>query len=227
MNATTVAADGLVTFTISLSNTGSANATVRYTDTLPAAVDWVSGNVTGTVSVNAGASTSRTIVARAKRNLSNGVTFTNTVAINDGVHAVFNRTSPVVTVQAPNLSGSQRLINKQVFEPGEAITYTLRLINSGSLGTNVRYTVTLPSEVVTPTGALSGTIFVNAGATVTPTVIVAQVRSGLAAGTTFQARVSLNDGYHPVFSLNFPQAAIHSFNTYLPLLMRNQSSRSG
>ena len=35
VNATTVPAGGLVTFTISLSNTGSANATVRYTDTLP------------------------------------------------------------------------------------------------------------------------------------------------------------------------------------------------
>jgi uncharacterized repeat protein (TIGR01451 family) len=224
VNATTVAADGLVTFTITLTNTGTAQATVRYTDTLPATVDWVSGNVTGTVSVNVGASASRTIVARAKRNLSNGVTFINTVAINDGVHAAFNRTSPNVTVQAPNLSGSQGLINKQVFEPGEAITYTLRLVNSGSLGTNVHYTVTLPSEVVTPTGALSGIVFVNAGATVTPTVIVAQVRSGLATGTTFQARVSLNDTYHPVFSLNFPQCAIHNFNIYLPLLMRDYPS---
>jgi uncharacterized repeat protein (TIGR01451 family) len=224
VNAATVAAGGLVTFTISLSNTGSANATVRYTDTLPSSVDWVSGNVTGTVSVNAGASTSRTIVARAKRNLSNGVTFTNTVALNDGLHATFNRTAPIVTVQAPNLSSSQRLINKQVFEPGEAITYTLRLINSGALGTSVRYTITLPAEVVTPTGQLTGTVSVGAGVTATPIVVIAQVRSDLAAGTAFQAQVAINDGYHPVFSLNFPQAAVHDFNTYLPLLMRNYPS---
>ncbi len=221
VNAATAQAGGLVTFTITLNNTGTANATVRYTDTLPAAVDWVSGNVTGTVSVNAGASASRTIVARAKRNLTNGVTFNNTVAINDGVHAVFNRTSPNVTVQAPNLSGSQRLINQTVFEPGEAITYTLRLINSGALGANVRYTVTLPSEVVTPTGALSGTLFVTAGATVTPTVIVAQVRSDLMEGTTFQAGLDINDGYHPVFALPFPSAVIHGFSTYLPVMVHN------
>jgi uncharacterized repeat protein (TIGR01451 family) len=225
VNATTVPAGGLITFTIRLTNTGSANATVRSTDTLPAQLDWVSGALSGTLTVNAGTSTSHVIVARAKRNLSNGVTFTNTVAINDGVHAVLNRTSPVVTVQAPDLSGSQRLQNKQVFDPDEAITYTLRLVNSGSLGTNVRYTVTLPSEVVTPTGALSGTVFVNAGATVTPTVIVAQVRSGLATGTTFQARVSLNDTYHPVFSLNFPQAVIHGFNTFLPLVVNQYPDR--
>jgi uncharacterized repeat protein (TIGR01451 family) len=224
VNATTVAADGLVTFTISLSNTGSANATVRYTDTLPSFVDWVSGNVTGTVSINAGASTSRTIVARAKRNLSNGVTFTNTVAINDGVHAVFNSPSPVVTVQAPNLSGSQRLTNKQVFEPSEAITYTLRLINSGALDTSVRYTITLPAEVVTPTGPLTGTVNVEAGVTATPIVVVAQVRSDLAAGATFQAQVAINDGYHSVFSLNFPQTVVHGFNTYLPLLLRDYPS---
>jgi len=60
--------------------------------------------------------------------------------------------------------------------------------------------------------------------TATPIVVVAQVRSDLATGTTFQARVSLNDDYHPAFSLNFLQAVIHGFNTYLPLLMRNYPS---
>ena len=64
---------------------------MRYTDTLPTAVDWVSGSITGTVSVNVGASASRTIVARAKRNLSNDVAFTNTVAIYDGAYVVFRR----------------------------------------------------------------------------------------------------------------------------------------
>ncbi|HTP08934.1 MAG TPA: hypothetical protein VMP08_11830 [Anaerolineae bacterium] len=218
VNATIVQAGNLLTFTISLSNTGTTTATVRYTNTLPSSVDWVSGNVTGTTSINAGATTLRTIVTRAKRNLANGATFNNTVAIADGVHVAFTRTSPNVTVQAPNLSSSQRLINKQVFEPGEAITYTLRLINSGGLGTTVRYTITLPSQVITPTGALSGTISVNAGAIVTPTVIVAQVRSDLAPGTVFQAQAAVNDDYHPAFLLSFPPAAIHAFNTYLPLI---------
>jgi uncharacterized repeat protein (TIGR01451 family) len=219
VNATTVAAGNLLTFTISLSNTGNTTATVRYTDTLPAAVDWVSGNITGTLNLNAGATTTRVIVVRAKRNLINGATFSNTVALNDGVHAAFNRASPHVTVQAPNLSGSQGFINKTVFEPGEAVTFTLRLVNSGALGANVRYTLTLPAEVVTPTGALSGTIFVNAGATVTPTVVAAQVRSGLAPGTTFQAQAAINDGYHPVFALNFPSAAVGAFNVFLPLVV--------
>jgi uncharacterized repeat protein (TIGR01451 family) len=219
VNAATVAAGNLITFTIAVSNTGNTTATVRYTDTLPSAVDWVSGSVSGTLSLNAGATTSRVIVARAKRNLANGSTFNNTVALNDGVHTVLNRTSPNVTVQAPNLSGSQRLINKQVFEPGEAVTFTLRLVNSGALGANVRYTITLPAEVISPTGALSGTMFVNAGATVTPTVVVAQVRSDVVTGT-FQVRVAINDDYHPVFSLNFPAAAIHAFYTYLPLILQ-------
>ena len=111
------------------------------------------------------------------------------------------------------------MTNKQVFEPGETITYTLRLINSGSVGTNVRYTITLPSEVVTPSGALSGTVFVNAGATVTPAVVVAQVRAGLARGTTFQAQAAIDDAYHPVYGLSFPATAIHAFYTHLPLVL--------
>ena len=221
VNAPTAQAGNLVTFTISLSNTGLANAAVRITDTLPSSIDWVSGALSRTLTVNAGSSTSQVIVARVKRNLPNGTPFNNTVAINDGVHAVFSRTSPNVTVQAPELSSSQRLINRQVFEPGEVITYTLRLVNSGSLGANVRYTVTLPSEVVTPTGVLSGTAYVNAGAAVTPTVIAARVKTDLTAGTTFQAQVNLDDGYHPVFALDFPQATIHAFYIHLPLVMRN------
>jgi hypothetical protein len=108
-----------------------------------------------------------------------------------------------------------------VFEPGDAVTYTLRLINSGALGTSVRYTITLPSEVVSPTGQLTGTVAVGAGVTAAPIVIVAQVRSGLASGTTFQPHVAINDGYQPVYLLSFPSAAVHGFNTFLPLMLNN------
>ena len=66
--------------------------------------------------------------------------FNNTVAINDGVHAVFNIASPNVTVQAPDLSTSLRTVNKSVFESGEYITYTLTLVNSGGMNATVRYT---------------------------------------------------------------------------------------
>ena len=54
-----------------------------------------------------------------------------------------------------------------------------------------------------------------------PTVVVAQVRAGLANGVTFHAHVDINDGYHPVYTLDFPVTAIHAFYTYLPLVMRN------
>jgi hypothetical protein len=84
----------------------------------------------------------------------------------------------------------------------------------------VRFTVTLPAEVVTPTGALSGAVFINAGTTLTPTVIVAQVKADLTPGAVFQAQVDIDDDYHPVYTLSFPQAAIHSFYSNLPLIMR-------
>ena len=97
------------------------------------------------------------------------------------------------------------LINQQVFEPGDAITYTLRLKSiPAALGTNARYTVTLPSEVVTPTAPCSGTIFVNAGATVTPTVIAA-LQWASPTGTVFQARVNLNDSTITLFYTRNPR----------------------
>ena len=225
VNATTVAAGGLVTFTIALSNTGQASASIRYTDTLPAQVDWVSGALSGTRSVSHGTlALPMTIVARAKRNLLNGTAFSNIVAINDGIHSVFNVASPNVTVQAPDLSTSTRTVNKSVFDPGERITYTLTLINSGGLGTTARYTVTLPAEVISPSGNLNGTMFVGAGTSVFPTVILAQVKADLADGTTFHASVDINDSYHAVYTLDFPKTAVSSFLTYLPVVMRDYSS---
>jgi uncharacterized repeat protein (TIGR01451 family) len=225
VNATTVQAGGLVTFTIVLSNTGLAAATVRYTDTLPAQVDRVSGALTGTASVGTGSlSAPMVIVARAKRNLVNGTVFNNTVAINDGVHPVFSIASPNVTVQSPDFSTSVRTVNKSVFEPGEYITYTLTLFNSGEMNATVRYTVTLATEVMSPTGALSGTVTASPESLLLPTVVVAQVRPGLANGVAFHAHVDINDGYHPVYTLDFPVTAIHAFYTYLPLVMRDYQS---
>ena len=224
VNATTVQAGSLVTFTITFSNTGQVSASVRYTDTLPAQVDWVSGALTGTASVGSGSlSVPMTIVARAKRDLRNGTVFNNAVAINDGVHAVFNIASPNVTVLAPDLSNSQRAVNKSVFEPEELITYTLTLVNSGGMDTTARYTVTFPAEVVSPSSNLSGTMFVGTGTSVIPTVIVARVRAGLANCTTFHASVDINDGYHSVYTLVFPETAVGSFCIYLPLVLRDYS----
>jgi uncharacterized repeat protein (TIGR01451 family) len=163
------------------------------------------------------------IVAQAKRDLRNGTVFNNIVEVNDGVHAVFNLASPNVTVQAPDLSASLRTVNKSVFESGEYITYTLTLVNSGGMNATVRYTLTLPAEVTWTSGALSGTLPVNAGASSSPLVVVAQVKVGLANGITFHNRVDIDDGYHPVFTLSFPESAIHAFLTRLPLVMRNYS----
>jgi uncharacterized repeat protein (TIGR01451 family) len=221
VNTSTAQVGDLVTFTITLSNTGTASATVRYTDTLPAQVDLESGLLNGTVTVNAGVATPVVIVARAKRNLTNGTMFSNTVAINDSVHVVFNIASPNVTVQAPDLSTSLRTMNKSVFESDEYITYTLTLVNSGGMNATVRYTVTLPTEVMSPTGALSGTVTASPGSLLLPTVVVARVRPGLVNGVTFHAHVDINEGYHPVYTLDFPVTAIHAFYTDLPLVMRN------
>jgi uncharacterized repeat protein (TIGR01451 family) len=220
VNASSVQVDSLVTFTLAFTNTGLASATVRYTDTLPAQVDWVSGALSGAMSVDDGASAWRVIVARVKRDAVHGMAFSNTVAVDDGVHAVFNLASPDVMVLAPDMTHSTRTVNKSLFEPGERITYTLALSNSGGVDTTARYTVTLPGEVISPSGDLSGTMFVGAGSAVLPVVMTGQVRDDLTDGTTLWARVDINDGYHAVYTLNFPVAAINAFYTYLPVVIK-------
>ena len=220
VNATSVPAGELVTFTITLSNTGQTDATVYCTDTLPSQLDWVSGALSGPLDVDAGASVSHVIVARAKRDLPDGAMFSNTVAINDSVHPVFTLASPDVTVLAPDLSNSSRTVNKHLFEPGEPITYTLMLFNSGGVGATVRYTVTLPGEVISPTGSLNGTAPVGAGTALLPMMIAGHVRDDVESGVRFQASVAINDGYHAVYSLDFPMAAVTASYIYLPIVLK-------
>lgn len=97
VSATQVEPGGLVTYTLVLSNTGNADAAVRYTDTLPAVLDWVSGKLTDTVVVSAGHTAPVTITARVNVEASDGITFENTATINDGFHVVLLR-SPATTV---------------------------------------------------------------------------------------------------------------------------------
>ncbi len=76
-----VAPGALITYTITLSNTGTAAAVITYTDTLPVGLTWISGPLTGTHSISAGRGLPIQIVARAGSNLSTTVRLTNTVLI--------------------------------------------------------------------------------------------------------------------------------------------------
>jgi len=90
-----------VTYTILLSNTGSLSANVHYTDTLPTELEWLNGIIeNGAVTVDAGKSVTRLILAQVKTQVGNSTVFYNTVGIDDGYHSILTRRSPPTAVSA-------------------------------------------------------------------------------------------------------------------------------
>src|SRR5438093_76531 len=166
-----VAAGGNLTYTLSYSNTGNANATgVVLTDTIPANTTFVSataggilasGAVTWSVgNLAAGASGSVQLVVRVASPLANGTSITNSTYSIDS-----NETSPVngaavstATLAGPTLSASMTDAPDPV-GAGANLTYTIAYTNSGATGaTGVVITDTVPANTTFVSATAGGTL---------------------------------------------------------------------
>src|SRR2546428_705210 len=201
-----VAAGGNLTYTLSYSNTGNANATgVVLTDTVPANTTFVSasadrtlGSGVGTWSpgnLSAGASGSVQMVVRVASPLANGTSITNSTYSIDS-----NETSPVsgasvstATLAGPTLSASMTDAPDPV-GAGANLTYTIAYTNSGATGaTGVVLTDTVPANTTFVSATAGGTLAsgvvtwspgnLAAGATGSVQMVV-RVASPLANGTS-------------------------------------------
>ncbi len=163
-----------ITYTLVISNSGDAVATdVRITDTLPAGV--IGNNVGVTQTIAAGESYTLTITGTVAQDVTASSTITN--------HAYYTHTSgndeasagfTVIDPPVLGISKSVALTNNPV-KPGDAITYTLVISNSGpSDATNVRITDTLPAGVIGNNVDVTQTIAAGESYTLTVTGTVAQ-----------------------------------------------------
>jgi uncharacterized repeat protein (TIGR01451 family)/fimbrial isopeptide formation D2 family protein len=139
-----------VKFTIAIQNTGAGDVTVNVSDQIPQGLAYVSsqspeltltGNLlTALVTVPAGQTKNLIFTAQIKADTAPGATFQNlaTLAPTDGTTPTTVQT-PVTTVQGgPDLSTSVLTVqdvNGGDLEPGDTLTYTLTLNNSGKLAT--------------------------------------------------------------------------------------------
>jgi uncharacterized repeat protein (TIGR01451 family)/fimbrial isopeptide formation D2 family protein len=212
-NGITTAPGGLITYTLTVTNTGSITATgVLITDTVPANTSFTSASNGGTESggvVNwpaltlaPGASVTRTLSVRVANPLAAGVTvITNTASVGDDgaggpdptpVNNGDNETTPVTGTVDLQLSKDD---GQTVVTPGQTLTYTLTITNVGDAGASgVVVTDTLPANVTFVAAsdagtALAGTVtwpaftLSGGGASTTRTVTV-QVNNPLPAGVT-------------------------------------------
>jgi len=202
----------MITYTVGVSNSGSASATnVTISDTLPLSLT-LAGPVTVTgstakigpppalanqLTITAGQQITLTIPVTVSANLVDSSQFTNTASVTSAEVTHPLSSSVTATVQTPILSIS-KWVDDATPAPGQVITYTVIVNNSGSANaTNVTISDTLPLSLtlagpVTVTGsagnvgpppALASQLTITAGQQVTVTVPVSLSQS-FGPGTT-------------------------------------------
>jgi len=194
-----------ITYTISYSNSGNANATgTVLTDTLPANTSYVSSTITPTVSggvaswslgtLNAGASGSLQLVVRVNSPLADGTIITNgTYSIDSTQTSPAAGAAVTTTVVSTPALGLTRTDSPDPVQAGANLTYTLSYTNTGTAAaTGVILTDTVPANTsfvsATAGGTLSGGTVtwsagtVNAGASGSVQMVV-RITSPLANGT--------------------------------------------
>jgi uncharacterized repeat protein (TIGR01451 family) len=103
--------------------------------------------------VPAGDQASFSFAVRTLLPLSNGVRnsaspiITNTATIDDDIHAPFTRTA-ATTILVPDLSPSEKQVSSATASPGQVLTYTILVKNTGSGPATVNLTDPLPTQVV-------------------------------------------------------------------------------
>ncbi|MDX9953183.1 MAG: DUF11 domain-containing protein, partial [Anaerolineae bacterium] len=148
VNAVEVYPGALLTYTLNFVNSGNLTATVEYTDTLPAALTLMSGDLEDTVEVGPLETLQVIIVAQVQSSTVPGATLVNTVEVNDGT-AVLNLTSPETTViAAPELVITKTVEATAQVDLGEVVTYTITLSNEGGdTALGILLTDTLPTGI--------------------------------------------------------------------------------
>jgi uncharacterized repeat protein (TIGR01451 family) len=233
--ATAAPGDSLA-YTIILRNTGNMNAPgVVMTDTLPVQLTWggdafmsaTSGDVqfitaTNTVvwqgDLNAGTTVQILFRATANSPLPSGAQIVNVANVSDGAgnFAPFTRQAITLIQSSPNLNTSTKTVNTATASPGDTLTYTVRLVNTGNAVADATVVDALPAQLQNPViisvsggqAQVGGSVITWTGQ-VTPAQPVtitfrATLLSILNNGTQVVNTAQINDGFNPTFSINPP-----------------------
>ena len=142
--------------------------------------------------------------------------------------------SAVFTAPIPVLDTSTKTVDRATVSPGEVLTYTLTLVNTGTAAATAQVTDTLPAEVTWANSysVSAGTLTWEAGenrlhwsGTVnvgTPVIIVYQVtvNAGLSNGEIISNAATVNAGAGITFDIRAPDVTVVAHYLYLPLILR-------
>lgn len=212
-SVTTAVVGDTITYTVAVSNTGTANATsVVLSDTLPTGLTFVNGSVTvagiprPTYDILAGAplgtvnfSTSVTVTYRATVtsnpssfqliNTANASFTFQSVAGGSTITGVIPSSPATVTVLQPNLALTKSS-NRTNATVGSTVTYTILVANSGNIAANITLSDNIPagSSFITGTFRVNGSVIT--GANPAAGVAIGSVEPGATSTVTFQVQVN-------------------------------------
>ncbi|MBI2954328.1 MAG: tandem-95 repeat protein, partial [Chloroflexi bacterium] len=231
-------AEEVVTYTIAITNTGSGPAVAaRMTDTLPASLTYVEGSknaTSGQTSLNGatltwsgfvtqGQSVRVIFAARVASSATGGSVISNTASIDDGLGAVIPRAVNITVAASPDLRTSTKSASSSTARPGDLITYTIAIKNTGDGPTDgARMTDTLPSGLSYVTGSATATApetptfdgaSVKWTGDVTPTgsvtiTFAARVNPSTARGTSIANNAQIDDGVRRVVTVTASSTVI-------------------
>ena len=219
----TVRAGDPLTYTLVLQNTGTDNATVTVTDPIPPGSTYVAGSATassgtigyesGTITwngaVNVGTPVTLTFRAQVTPGIAAGTQICNVATINDQIHAPFTRQACATVISAANFNTSSKSVDKATAYPGNTLTYTITINNSGNATGTINLTDTIPAYTTYVPGSVtnatydadlnqirwSGTLAALAYRNITFRV---SVTIPLTNGTVITNTAEINDHVYPV-----------------------------
>lgn len=157
-----------VNYTVRLINSGMYTATgASLSDPIPANTTWngiaptcasgtcgyASGVITWTGNLTPGAPVTVSFGVTYTTPLMDRAPITNTATINDGIGGTFIRQAAFLA-RASNLSASYKTVSPAVAQPGEMVTYTVYLHNSGGVDGDAKLADPLPAGLTYVPGSL-------------------------------------------------------------------------
>ncbi len=165
-----------LTYTLTLNNIGATDLPeISLTDPIPEHTTYVTDSATGGAvydpdfdhiqwsgTLTAMTKITFTFQAVVEEALAGGTAITNTAILDSGQGHTL-QASAITTVLAPNLTGSTKTVDKAVAPAGDVLTYTISLINSGSIeAPNVNLVDPIPQNTAYVSGSVTGGAIYNA-----------------------------------------------------------------
>jgi uncharacterized repeat protein (TIGR01451 family) len=212
-NPDPVQAGAQLTYTLRVTNTGSVTLTATITDVLPDHV-MPSGIVTWTPIIAApGGVWTQAVVVTVEIGYAGVLTNEVQVTTEEGATGIYTTTSHAQVM--PTLQVTKQAYPDPV-QAGEALTYTLRVTNTGNVDLHATITDILPAHV-TPTGILTWTPTITASGGVWSQQVIVTVEAGYMGTLTNTVQVMTAEGATGMDSIS---VSIRGYKVYLPLVLR-------